>query len=177
MAGDRPRHIRHHSRLGSTASTNESNHGAPVPAEARNSTEDDATIAYIKRVLCQKPTKSGLAAANQPAAVNNIDSKPLEDVLPPLTSSNAIDVQLYAIIAVILNQFVQSWYNRITPDSDFVGEIVRIIAHCTRGLEDRLRQVDLEALLLDELPCLLDAHVHGMMEASLDVSDKQVSRC
>ena len=72
-----------------------------------------------------------------------------------------MDLQLYAIIAVILNQFVQSWYNRITPDQDFIEDVVQIIAHCTRGLEQRLRVVDLEELLFDELPALLIAHIDG----------------
>lgn len=39
---------------------------------------------------------------------------------------------------------------------------MQIIAHCTRALEQRLRKVDLEGLLLDELPELLEIHVQGM---------------
>jgi len=72
-----------------------------------------------------------------------------------------MDVQLYAIIAVVLNQFVQSWYKVITSDEDFVNEIVHVIAHCTRGIEQRLRHVDLLQVLLDELPALLLAHIDG----------------
>lgn len=53
------------------------------------------------------------------------------------------------------------WYNKITPDEAFVDEIVAIIAHCTRGLEQRLRKVNVESLLLDELPELFDRHVQG----------------
>lgn len=72
-----------------------------------------------------------------------------------------MDLQLYALISVILKEFVQKWYSNITPDETFVAEIVQIIAHCTRALEQRLRNVDLESLLLDELPELLDAHIRG----------------
>jgi hypothetical protein len=78
-----------------------------------------------------------------------------------LTSSNAIDLQLYAIISVIIKEFVQSWYSKITPDQEFVNETIQIIAHCTRGLEQRLRKVDLEALILDEIPELLHTHLAG----------------
>lgn len=56
---------------------------------------------------------------------------------------------------------MQTWYGKITPDQTFVEEIVRIIAHCTRALEQRLRKVDLESLIFDELPELLEAHVQG----------------
>ncbi|SMR42419.1 unnamed protein product [Zymoseptoria tritici ST99CH_1E4] len=125
----------------------------PGSQEVRN---HEATIAYIKRTLCSKPRYLD-STGDHPAKV---ESEPLEDLLPPLTSSNAVDVQLYALIAVILSNFVQVWYNRITPDQDFVSEIVQIIAHCTRGLEQRVRHVDLESLLLDELPQLIVEHVN-----------------
>lgn len=92
---------------------------------------------------------------------DEVDHKSLEELLPPLTSSNEIDVQLYALIAVVLNLFVQSWYNRITPDQDFVANVVQIIAHCTRGLEQRLRNIDLECLVLEELPIVITQHIDG----------------
>jgi len=57
---------------------------------------------------------------------------------------------------------VHTWYTKITPDHTFVEEVVQIIAHCTRAIEQRLRKVDLEALIFDELPELLEVHVQGM---------------
>lgn len=87
---------------------------------------------------------------------------PIEDLLPPLTSRNDVDLQLYALIAIILREYVQKWYNKITPDETFVAETVQIIAHCTRALEQRLRKVDLESLLFDEIPDLLDKHVNSV---------------
>lgn len=108
--------------------------------------DDAATTAFVRRVLCAGQIST---------------SQPLEEILPPLTSSNEVDLQLYAIIAVIIKDFVQAWYARITPDHEFVDEVVQIIAHCTRGLEQRLRRVDLESLLLDEIPQLLIDHADG----------------
>lgn len=61
----------------------------------------------------------------------------------------------------MIKEFVFSWYAKITPDHVFVEEVVRIIAHCTRALEGRLRGVDLEELLLDEIPELVERHVLG----------------
>lgn len=131
-----------------------------IPSEKRHHNQsnvpDEATISYIKRVLCKKTP-----SAVQTDSPDEVDLKSLEELLPPLTSSNEIDVQLYALIAVVLNLFVQSWYNKITPDQDFVANVVQIIAHCTRGLEQRLRDVDLEALLLEELPFILNEHIDG----------------
>ncbi|KAK5173790.1 uncharacterized protein LTR77_002471 [Saxophila tyrrhenica] len=151
----RPRHHRQPSRLMRLMSAEKNKNTVKEPSYSSNG-PDQETINYIKHVLCASlEQRDGRSEKSVPEA----NKKPLEELLPPLTSSNAVDVQLYAIIAVILSQFVQAWYNRITPDQAFVAEIVQITAHCTRGLEGRIRHVDLEELLLDELPALLMAHV------------------
>lgn len=112
---------------------------------------DKATAAFIRRVLCSKHL----------AERGRATPAPIEELLPPLTSRNDVDLQLYALIAVILREYVQTWYSKITADDTFVNEVVQIIAHCTRALEQRLRKVDLESLLFDELPDLLDRHILG----------------
>lgn len=112
---------------------------------------DRATIALVRRTLCAQHASD--RGKSSPA--------PIEELLPPLTSRNDVDLQLYALLSIVLRDYVQSWYSKISPDETFVAEVVQVIAHCTRALEQRLRKVDLESLLLDELPELLDAHVRG----------------
>lgn len=126
----------------------------PNPSEFLS---DRATSLLVRRVLC--PQQAGDRARATPP--------PIDELLPPLTSRNDVDLQLYAIIAIVIRDFVQMWYNKITPDEAFVEEVVAIIAHCTRALEQRLRKVDVESLLLDELPELFDRHVQGRLH-SLD---------
>lgn len=109
-----------------------------------------ATLFLIRRTLCSQLGDKGRST---PA--------PIDEILPPLTSSNEVDLQLYALIAIIIREFVQTWYGKITPDQVFVEEVVKIIAHCTRALEQRLRNVDLESLLFDELLELLEVHIQG----------------
>ena len=115
---------------------------------------DAATLSLIRRVL-------------SPQASHAPDQRgtpgPIEDLLPPLTSSNEVDIQLYAIIAIVLKEFVYVWYSKITPDHGFVEEVIQIIAHCTRALEQRLRRIDVEQLLLDEIPALVVAHIQGKL--------------
>ncbi|KAK9243702.1 PXA domain-containing protein [Lipomyces tetrasporus] len=115
----------------------------PVPP----STADDATTTLIRNTLV--PT-SAL-------------QKPLDETLPALTSFPDIDKELYGFIALILRQFVQGWYTRIADDDvadrAFVYEVVHVIAHVSRSLEERLRKVELEMLLLDDVPLVLDAHL------------------
>ena len=128
-----------------TPSSRQSARPPPVdPVSAR------ATLFLIRRTLCSQLGEKG---RNTPA--------PIDQLLPPLTSSNDVDLQLYALISIIIREFVQTWYTKITPDQVFVEEVVKIIAHCTRALEQRLRKVDLESLLFDELPELLKVHLQG----------------
>ncbi|TGO67529.1 hypothetical protein BOTNAR_0040g00140 [Botryotinia narcissicola] len=124
-----------------------------APTNRKISTDADAisdrsTLLFIRRTLCSHLSEKGRST---PA--------PIDEILPPLTSSNEVDLQLYALIAIIIREFVHTWYAKITPDQMFVEEVVKIIAHCTRALEQRLRKVDLESLLFEELPDLLDTHV------------------
>ncbi|KAL9066987.1 MAG: hypothetical protein Q9157_006960 [Trypethelium eluteriae] len=117
---------------------------------------DDATASFVRRTLCGHQSHGNALAGGEKGRNT---PRPIEELLPPLTSSNETDLQLYAFIAIIIKEFVQSWYGKITPDHAFVDEVIQIIAHCTRALEQRLRKIDLEALMLDEIPELVDAHI------------------
>ncbi|KAF2403636.1 hypothetical protein EJ06DRAFT_471751 [Trichodelitschia bisporula] len=130
------------------------------PVEAVNkpvidALSDKATAAFIRRTLC---SHHALSASGEKGRST---PRPIDELLPPLTSSNEVDLQLYAILAVIIKEFVLAWYAKITSDHVFVDEVIHTIAHCTRALEQRLRNVDLEALILDEVPQLVDAHLNG----------------
>lgn len=87
-----------------------------------------------------------------------------------MTSRNDVDLQLYAFLAIILREFVQAWYGKITTDETFVAEIIHIVAHCTRALEQRFRKLDLESLILDEIPDLLDKHITAYRTAHRRIS-------
>jgi hypothetical protein len=114
---------------------------------------DKATAAFIRKTLCARHALSATSGAGRSTP------RPVNELLPPLTSSNEIDLQLYAILAVIIREFVNVWYSKITSDHVFVDEVIQIIAHCTRAVEQRIRKADLESILLDELPQLVDAHI------------------
>ena len=119
-----------------------------------DSSSDRATAAFIRRTLCAPATQSGLVK-------DRAKPRPIEELLPPLTSSNEVDVQLYALIAIIIRDYVEPWYDRVSSDRAFIDELIRIVAHATRALEQRLRRVDLEALLLDEVPARINEHRSG----------------
>jgi hypothetical protein len=153
----------------STTSTTSASNGNSAPSHSRaagekrtietqkpesDTTSDKATAAFIRRTLCSHNVLLGNGEKGG-------TTRPIDELLPPLTSSNEVDLQLYGIISVIIKEFVQTWYSKITPDHVFVNEVIQVIAHCTRALEQRLRKVDLEGLLLDEIPGLLEEHLIG----------------
>jgi PXA domain len=119
-------------------------------ANSAEYTSEKATTSLIRRVL---GPQTSVDPRGSPQSI--------EDILPPLTSSNEVDLQLYAIIAIVVKDFVQIWYSKITPDHVFVEEVVQIIAHCSRAVEQSLRRVDIEELVFDELPELIEAHILG----------------
>lgn len=128
--------------------SNQSRQSSPARLIGTTDVSDKATAAFIRRVLCP---------SSHPA-----EPRPVDELLPPLTSSNEVDLQLYAIIAIVVKDLVHSWYGKITPDQTFIEEVVKIVAHCSTQLESRLRLVDIESLVLDEIPALVERHVKGM---------------
>ncbi|MCJ1357269.1 MAG: hypothetical protein MMC33_007265 [Icmadophila ericetorum] len=134
-----------------------------TPHSAQTDVSDRATAALIRRVLV-------------PHTHGATDAKPIDELLPSLTSSNDVDLQLYAIIAIIIKEFVFSWYGKITPDQGFVEEVIRIIAHCTRALEQRFRAVDLESLLLDEIPEFIESHVKAFRASHQSLHPPPIAR-
>ncbi|KAJ4374601.1 hypothetical protein N0V86_007471 [Didymella sp. IMI 355093] len=132
-----------------------------------DTTSDKATAAFIRRTLCAHNVLLGNGDKG------GTTPRPIDELLPPLTSSNEVDLQLYGIISVIIKEFVQTWYSKITPDHVFVNEVIQVIAHCTRAVEQRLRKVDLEGLLLDEIPGLLEEHLIAFRLAKRQASSPQ----
>ncbi|KAJ5599836.1 hypothetical protein N7450_000903 [Penicillium hetheringtonii] len=115
---------------------------------------EKATLALIRRVLCPQTNGHGTSSPQSP-----------EELLPPLTSSNDVDRQVYALVAIIIKEFLYSWYSKITPDQTLVNEVLQVIAHCTRALEQRIRQIDVAQLILDEVPALVEAHILSYRQA------------
>ncbi|KAL4815220.1 PXA domain-containing protein [Aspergillus spinulosporus] len=117
--------------------------------EQINGANDRALAALVRRVLC--PQMGIYGGATSPYAP--------EELLPPLTSSNDVDRQLYALVAMMVKEFISSWYSKITSDQALISEVLQLIAHLTRALEQRLREINIVQLALDDIPALVETHI------------------
>jgi hypothetical protein len=152
-----------HSQLSALAGSTPTTSRAASPARQRRHVRQESSNSEY---LSEKAT-TGLIRRTLIAEGHGIDktsSNGIDGLLPPLTSSNDVDLQLYAIISIVVKDFINPWYTKITPDQTFVEEVIQIIAHCSRALEQRLRQLDLPELALNDLPSVLCRHVNGELD-------------
>ncbi|KAH3675889.1 hypothetical protein WICMUC_002459 [Wickerhamomyces mucosus] len=89
----------------------------------------------------------------------HLDCTTYHDILPSLTSSNKIDLYLYPFLGLLIRNFINRWYERITDDQEFVNELITTVSSITRKLETKLKKVDLIELLLDDLPLIFEEHL------------------
>ncbi|OWB54879.1 hypothetical protein B5S28_g739 [[Candida] boidinii] len=94
--------------------------------------------------------------------------------LPALTSSTNVDMELYAFIGLLLQQFVFSWYSRISFDykGEFSNELIGVVAHMTRNIQQRIRAVDWGVLLFDKYPVIFMRHMNAIRLAKEEVGSR-----
>lgn len=94
-----------------------------------------------------------------------------EHRLPPLTSSNNIDVKLYALFSLLLHNFVFGWYTNsldLGSREEFTNELIFIFAHLCRNFQERINNStdDFVKLLIMDLPYLFTEHFENLEEVS-----------
>ncbi|KAG0688240.1 hypothetical protein C6P40_001217 [Pichia californica] len=98
---------------------------------------------------------------------NKLKKLDKEQSLPPLTSSNNLDIKLYALFSLLLNNFVYGWYRdslNLGNKNEFTKELIFIFAHICRNLQERINNSkdELIKLLVIDLPYLLTEHVESI---------------
>jgi hypothetical protein len=78
--------------------------------------------------------------------------------------------ELYDFLALALRAFVQTWWSQLTPrDRDFLPQIIRVLSHVIKDIEERASTVDLGSLLLRQIPTLVDFHISDYYAAAVRI--------
>jgi hypothetical protein len=76
-----------------------------------------------------------------------------------LTSSSIVNAELSKVVALLLRDFVSSWYSNLSHDKEFYIELIQTIAYLTQEIERRLERVDWVGLLTFDFPTVLKCHI------------------
>lgn len=150
-----------------TTQTQLTQQAAPPPSPSKCSSRPPASQSHAPASNPDKATNTLIRRILLPVHPSSTTTQPLSTLLPPLTSSDTLDFELYALIAVILRDFVYTWYSRITPDTGFGEEVLGIVAHCSRAVEGRVRDVERGGeggwggVVLDGVCGVLRGHIRG----------------
>ncbi|KAJ2658044.1 hypothetical protein IWW48_004216 [Coemansia sp. RSA 1200] len=85
---------------------------------------------------------------------------------PFIGCSAKVDASVSRLVSLVLRDFVQDWYDKITDDTEFAGDISGQIAQVTRELERRCRAVDWVRFILFELPEIIHLHVRDSQQCT-----------
>ena len=76
-----------------------------------------------------------------------------------LTSSNLVNQELSKIFALLLRDFVSSWFKSVSQDQELYIEIIKAISSMVQEIERRCFRIDWVSLLTQDLPSILSNHI------------------
>ncbi|KAJ2004518.1 hypothetical protein GGI04_001389 [Coemansia thaxteri] len=76
-----------------------------------------------------------------------------------VTTSARVNQSIARLVSLVLRDFVQEWYEKVTDDREFLNEVTVQIMLVVNELEKRCRQVDWVQFILFELPDIIHLHV------------------
>ncbi|PWW76002.1 hypothetical protein C7212DRAFT_357860 [Tuber magnatum] len=91
---------------------------------------------------------------------------------PSFVLSDSIDV----ILENVLEDFVNSWYSKISSDPSFTIQVDRTIRHALEVLRDRIQTLDLVEVVVGRVVPLLTAHLHDFSAAERAVRGKHLNK-
>ncbi|KAG0336520.1 hypothetical protein BG000_006485 [Podila horticola] len=77
-----------------------------------------------------------------------------------------LDAEAYHFLAFLVRDFIQTWYSSFSSDPQFVATIVNVVIHIARELERRSLEIDWVALMLQEVPEVLQRHYIDYRQAT-----------
>lgn len=151
-----------------TSSQSQFQKNTPQP-ELTNIIPND-NLDYLKQLINEKLFHNDDNSNINDNSINNKTA--IKDYsLPPLTSSNDLDIRLYALFSLLINDFIFGWYENslnLGEKDNFTKELIFIFAHISRNLQERINKShnDFIRLIITDLPYLLNDHFNNLDEIS-----------
>lgn len=125
---------------------------------SRKSARVDSHIESLRHVVAVFGQRHGHSPS-----INRYDDLPaiLYQTVPVISGSFEVDLEGYDLLATIFELCIHSWYDKITADTSFTKDTIELTAASLKSLKNRLLLVDIQSLLLDELPALILDHLQG----------------
>ncbi|KAJ2500689.1 hypothetical protein GGH96_002545 [Coemansia sp. RSA 1972] len=106
-----------------------------------------------------------------PTRASYTGSKP-----PFLKSSAVVNASVLRLVTLIVRDFVQEWYEKITDDKEFTTQVAGQLSQVTNEIEKRCRKVDWVRFLLFELPEIVHLHVRDAQQCFARLGTVYVGR-
>ncbi|KAJ1722903.1 hypothetical protein LPJ53_002733 [Coemansia erecta] len=76
-----------------------------------------------------------------------------------VNTSTKVNAAVARLVSLIMRDFIQEWYEKITDDKEFLGEVNTQLMLVVNEIEARCRKVDWVQFLLFEVPDILHLHI------------------
>ncbi|KAJ1834246.1 hypothetical protein LPJ63_002091 [Coemansia sp. RSA 2711] len=93
-----------------------------------------------------------------------------------IKSSATTNALVSRLVSLIVRDFVQSWYEKISDDQEFLGQVAGQMSQVTGELEKRCRRVDWVRFVLLELPQVVHLHVRDAQQCTARLGTVYVGR-
>ncbi|KAH8153272.1 uncharacterized protein LAJ45_02859 [Morchella importuna] len=105
-----------------------------------------------------KPPSPPTAPPDPPTTPSPPPPPPQPDLLLDAPTHSLIR-RLYALLAILCRDYIDTWYTPISSDRDLIAELITVVAAVVREIERRIHNIDIPLLLLDDLPALITRHI------------------
>ncbi|KAK4690792.1 sorting nexin-25, partial [Lecanoromycetidae sp. Uapishka_2] len=105
-----------------------------------------------------------------------LSSKAIYRRTPLYPPSFMISDSFDSLLDWILRDYVNSWYTKISPSSNFINEIERAIRTALINIRDRVFELDIVELAVSRVVPLVTAHLKDFYEAERAVRGKNLNR-
>ncbi|KAJ2747727.1 hypothetical protein GGI20_000197 [Coemansia sp. BCRC 34301] len=76
-----------------------------------------------------------------------------------VTTSAKVNQSVSRLVSLIMRDFVQEWYEKVTDDREFLGEVSTQLVLVVNEMEKRCRQIDWVQFILFEVPDIVHLHI------------------